>query len=85
MFELSSVLAHYAEVCWGDSGWQDACPFPLIVGAKARVSRLRGYGNAIVAQVAEGFVSSYLDAEQDDFDRAGAPVVIEGDFADLLS
>lgn len=34
--------------------------FPLAHGAPARVGRLRGYGNAIVAPVAKEFVEAYL-------------------------
>jgi DNA (cytosine-5)-methyltransferase 1 len=36
--------------------------FPLADGAAARVGRLRGYGNAIVAPVAEEFIRAYLEA-----------------------
>ena len=32
--------------------------FPLVDGASARVGRLRGYGNAIVAQVAQTFIEA---------------------------
>lgn len=35
--------------------------FPLVTGAPARVGRLRGYGNAIVAPLAAAFVEAYLD------------------------
>lgn len=38
--------------------------FPLVNGAPARVGRLRGYGNAINAEVAKTFILSYLDAER---------------------
>jgi len=35
--------------------------FPLAYGATARVGRLRAYGNAIVPQVAQAFIESYLN------------------------
>jgi DNA (cytosine-5)-methyltransferase 1 len=35
--------------------------FPLAHGAPARVGRLRGYGNAIVAPAAEAFIRAYLE------------------------
>jgi len=38
--------------------------FPLANGAAARVGRLRGYGNAIVAPVAEEFIRAYLEVTQ---------------------
>ena len=34
--------------------------FPLVAGAPARVGRLRGYGNAITAQVAQAFIEAYM-------------------------
>ena len=36
---------------------------PLIEKGKARVARLRGYGNAIVAEVAVAWIESYLDKD----------------------
>lgn len=39
--------------------------FPLAHGAPARVGRLRGYGNAIVAQVAAAFIRAFMDATDD--------------------
>lgn len=46
-----------------DNKWRSVASgtFPLVDGAPARVGRLRGYGNAIVAPVAEAFIRAYLD------------------------
>ena len=38
--------------------------FPLAHGAPARVVRLRAYGNAIVAPVAEEFIRAYLEVSE---------------------
>ena len=45
-----------------DNKWRsvESGTFPLVDGAPARVGRLRGYGNAIVAPVAEAFIRAYL-------------------------
>ena len=56
---------------WGDVDWL-ACrdakwrpvksgTFPLVNGATSRVGRLRAYGNAITAQVAQGVIESYME------------------------
>lgn len=37
--------------------------FPLAHGAPARVVRLRGYGNAVVAPQAQAFIEAYLDLD----------------------
>jgi len=39
--------------------------FPLVDGTPARVGRLRGYGNAIVAPVAQAFIEAYLDVTKE--------------------
>jgi len=45
-----------------DGKWRPVEPgtFPLAHGAPARVGRLRGYGNAINAEVAAAFIEAYL-------------------------
>jgi DNA (cytosine-5)-methyltransferase 1 len=56
---------------WSDSEWL-ACTdgkarpvepgtFPLAHGVASRMGRLRAYGNAIVAPLAEEFIRAYLD------------------------
>jgi hypothetical protein len=49
-----------------DNKWRSvkSGTFPLVDGAPARVGRLRGYGNAIVAPVAEAFIRAYLDESE---------------------
>jgi DNA (cytosine-5)-methyltransferase 1 len=37
---------------------------PLVTGAPSRVGRLRGYGNALCAPVAQAFIESYLDIDR---------------------
>jgi DNA (cytosine-5)-methyltransferase 1 len=50
---------------WNSDHWE-WCPtepgtFPLVAGASCRVLRLRGYGDAIVPQVAAEFIQTYLE------------------------
>jgi DNA (cytosine-5)-methyltransferase 1 len=57
---------------WADAEWVycrdnkyrpvEPGTFPLVNGATNRVGRLRGYGNAIVAPVAQAFIEAYLNA-----------------------
>ena len=49
-----------------DGKWRPVRPqsFPLAHGATARVGRLRAYGNAITAQVAQGLIESYMEVRQ---------------------
>ena len=35
--------------------------FPLVTGTPNRVGRLRGYGNALCAEVAKGFIRAYME------------------------
>ena len=46
-----------------DDRWRPVEPgtFPLAHGAAARVGRLRGYGNAVVAEAAKTFIQSLMD------------------------
>jgi hypothetical protein len=48
-----------------DGKWRPVMPgtFPLVVGATSRVGRLRAYGNAIVAPVAEAFIRAYMETQ----------------------
>lgn len=48
-----------------DGKWRPVEPgtSPLVNGAAARVGRLRGYGNAIVAPAAQAFIEAYLETE----------------------
>ncbi|KKI49024.1 methyltransferase [Obesumbacterium proteus] len=49
-----------------DGKWRPVEPstFPLANGITARVGRLRAYGNAICAEVAETFVGAYMAAQE---------------------
>lgn len=71
--ESGSTSPHHS--FWADADWL-ACrdgkfrpvesgTFPLANGIPARVGRLRGYGNAIVPQVAAEFIKAFCAAEKD--------------------
>ena len=56
---------HWRSADWllcRDGKWRPVEPgtFPLAHGAAARMGRVRGYGNAIVAEQAQAFIESYL-------------------------
>lgn len=60
---------HWRDADWlycRDGKWRPVEPstFPLSHGLPARVVRLRGYGNAIVPQVAAAFVSAFMEVNQ---------------------
>ena len=49
-------------------GWQrpvEPGTFPLAHGTTNRVGKLRGYGNALCAPVAQGFIEAYLETEKE--------------------
>ena len=57
---------HWRDADWllcRDGKWRPVEPgtFPLANGAPARVGRLRGYGNAIVAPLAQAFIEAYQE------------------------
>jgi hypothetical protein len=59
---LSSLLARHAREAWDNAHAAHAeTGFPLAAGARSRVGRLCGYGNAIVAPQAEAFIRAALD------------------------
>lgn len=57
-----------------DGLWRPVEPgsFPLVAEAPARLGRLRGYGNALDAEVATEFVSAFLEATGSNFMRSAA-------------
>jgi DNA (cytosine-5)-methyltransferase 1 len=62
----SPTNGHWRDADWlfcRDGKWRPVEPgtSPLAHGASARVGRLRGYGNAIVAQAAQAFIESVMD------------------------
>ena len=71
----AGTQAHETNGFWSDADWllcrdgkwRPVRPqsFPLVDGATARVGRLRAYGNAITAQVAQGLIESYMEVRDD--------------------
>ena len=62
----SPTNGHWQDADWlfcRDGKWRPVEPgaFPLAYGVSARVGRLRGYGNAIVPQVAACFVETVME------------------------
>ena len=61
MLVLSSLLARHAQEAWGNAHAAYAeTSFPLANGARSRVGRLRGYGNAINAEAARIFIEAAM-------------------------
>lgn len=65
----SPTNGHWRDADWlfcRDGKWRPVEPgtFPLAHGATARVGRLRGYGNAIVAQAAQTFIESMMEISE---------------------
>ena len=50
-----------------DGKWRPVEPstFPLAYGITGRVGRCRAYGNAIVSEVAQGLISSFIEGERE--------------------
>jgi DNA (cytosine-5)-methyltransferase 1 len=69
--ELSAGSGGFTNGFWRDAEWLwcrdgkwrpvESGTFPLAHGTPARVGRLRGYGNALCAPVAQGFIEAYLE------------------------
>ncbi|MFM8102395.1 DNA cytosine methyltransferase [Klebsiella pneumoniae] len=67
-----SAFRHQGNGFWSSADWLgckdgkfrpvEPGTFPLADGVPARVGRLRGYGNAIVPQVAAEFIGAFLDS-----------------------
>ena len=68
---LSSILARHASEAWANA-YATYAPigFPLERNAKARVGRLRGYGNAINAVQAQVFIEAVIETIDDRPDDA---------------
>ena len=61
---LTNKWAYYNEIDPSAAPWRPVEPgtFPLAPGARSRPTRLRAYGNAIVAPAAQAFIESVMDS-----------------------
>jgi DNA (cytosine-5)-methyltransferase 1 len=65
-FAADALKGHWGTADWlfcTDGKWRpvEAGTFPLADGTPCRLGRLRGYGDAINAQVAKAFIESYMN------------------------
>ena len=66
----SKTNGFWGDVDWlfcRDGKWRPVEPntFPLAYGIAGRVGRCRAYGNAIVSEVAQGLISSFIEGERE--------------------
>jgi DNA (cytosine-5)-methyltransferase 1 len=69
-FAADALKGHWGTADWlycTDGRWRpvEAGTFPLADGAAFRLGRLRGYGDAINAQVAKAFIESYIETRKE--------------------
>ncbi len=67
-FAADALKGHWRDADWllcTDGKWRpvEAGTFPLAYGTPARLGRLRGYGDAINAEVAKAFIEAYMSVE----------------------
>ncbi len=59
---VSEEVQNRLAMDFADNEWVIAPEFPLVNGTTNRGGRLRGYGNAIVSEVAAEFIRAYMEA-----------------------
>lgn len=80
----SPVSGFWRDADWlycRDGKWRPVEPgtFPLVAGLPGRVGLLRGYGNAIVPEVAQAFIEAVSESIAEDAERIRLMSVSEGD------
>ena len=60
---LSEEATNRVRMGFDAARWGKLVAFPLERGCENRVGRLRAYGNAIVAPVAEAFIRAYMGSD----------------------